>query len=319
MTMETLTVRVRAVEPVADIVNTYELVDPDRRPLPPFTAGAHVDVHVPGGPIRQYSLCNDPRDHDRYVVAVQREDAGRGGSKLLHAEIQPGKTLTISFPRNNFPLFETAKSHLFIAGGIGITPIMAMMMRLRALGADFHLHYCSRVPERTAFLKRLGAEFAGKVTFHFDGGDPSRGLDVKGLLKEIRPGTHLYCCGPGGLMKAVKNASDHWPPGTVHFEYFSVDATAPKGGNTAFEVEIASSGKIYAVPADKSIMQVLRDNGHGIDSSCEEGICGTCATPVKSGDIDHRDMVLSDEEKKSNRWMMVCCSRAKVGKIVLDI
>jgi vanillate O-demethylase ferredoxin subunit len=315
-----LTVRVAAIEPVADIVKTYELVDLEGRALPPFAAGAHIDIHVPGGPIRQYSLCNDPREEGRYVVAVQREEQGRGGSKRLHDELKVGDVVTVSAPRNNFPLEEGAKAHLLIGGGIGITPIMAMIRRLLALGADFHLHYCSRAPERTAFLSLLKSPaFGGRVTFHFDGGDPSRGLDVKALLEEIRPGTHLYCCGPGGLMAAVKKASAHWPPGTVHFEYFTADPEATKGPKGSFEVEIASTGAVYVVPADKSIMQVLRENGHSIDSSCEEGICGTCATPVKAGEIEHRDMVLSDEEKATNRWMMVCCSRAKSDRIVLDL
>jgi len=315
----TLTLKVAAITAEADGINTFELVDPAGRPLPPFAAGAHVDVHIPGGFLRQYSLCNDPRETHRYVVAVQRDTKGRGGSQRLHDTVKSGDTLAIGAPRNNFPLHEGARRHRLIAGGIGVTPILAMVKHLVVTSADWHLDYCTREPARTAFLELLRKPlFKGRVDVHFDGGDPTKGLDVKQALAQQGEGEHLYCCGPTGLMEAVKAAVGHWAPDTVHFEYF-VNENLDAGLNAAFQVRIASSGAVYDVPADKSIMQVLREHGHDIDSSCEEGICGTCATPVKEGAIDHRDAVLSDEEKTSNRWMMVCCSRAKSGVIVLDL
>ena len=314
-----MTLRVAKVTPEADGIASLELVDPHGHPLPAFTAGAHLDVHIPGGFLRQYSLCNDPRETQRYVIGVQRDRASRGGSQRLHDTVKAGDSLAIGGPRNNFPLHEAASRHRLIAGGIGVTPMMAMLWRLVAIGADWHLDYCAREPKVTAFRAALAtAPFAGRVDFHYDGGDPAKGLDVRRALADQRPGEHLYCCGPTGLMDAVKAASAHWAPGTVHFEYF-VNEQIDAGVNSAFQVRIASTGKVYDVPADKSVMQVLRDNGHDIDSSCEEGICGTCATPVKEGDIDHRDAVLSDDEKKGNRWMMVCCSRARSGLIVLDL
>ena len=314
-----MTLKVAAVNREADGIVTFVLVDPAGRPLPSFGAGAHVDVHVPGGFLRQYSLCNDPTETRRYVIGVQRDAAGRGGSQRLHDLVKAGDTLPIGAPRNNFPLIDAAKRHRLIAGGIGVTPMMAMMWRLVATGADWHLDYCAREPARTAFLDRLRRPpFAGRVTPHFDGGDPSKGLDVKRALATQGEGEHLYCCGPTGLMDAVKSAAAHWTTGTVHFEYF-VNEGLDAGINAGFKVKIASSGAIYDVPADKSIMQVLREHGHDIDSSCEEGICGTCATPVKEGQVDHRDAVLSDEEKASNKWMMVCCSRAKSELLVLDL
>lgn len=319
MSTETRTLRVAAVNREALEINSYELVDPGGVALTPFSAGAHLDVHVPGGFLRQYSLCNDPKETHRYVIGVQRDAKSRGGSQRLHDTLKVGDTLPIGGPRNNFPLREEARRHRLIGGGIGITPIMAMLWRLVAIGADWHLDYCAREPARTAFLERLRrAPFAGRVDFHFDGGDPTKGMDMKAALARQEAGEVLYCCGPTGLMDAVKAASAHWAPGTVHFEYF-VNKELDAGLNAAFQVRIASTGAVYDVPADKSILQVLREHGHDMDSSCEEGICGTCATPVKEGDIDHRDAVLSDEEKASNRWMMVCCSRARGGTIVLDL
>jgi vanillate O-demethylase ferredoxin subunit len=319
MSTETRTLRVGAVTVEAKDIKTFELVDPAGGALPAFGAGAHLDVHVPGGFLRQYSLCNDPKETHRYVIGVQRDAKSRGGSERLHDTLRIGDALPIGGPRNNFPLAEGAMRHRLIAGGIGVTPMMAMLWRLVATGGDWHLDYCTREPDRTAFLERLRSPpFAGRVDFHFDGGDPAKGMNVRGALATQEPGEHLYCCGPTGLMDAVKAASAHWAPGTVHFEYF-VNKELDVGLNAAFQVRIASSGAVYDVPADKSIMQVLREHGHDVDSSCEEGICGTCATPVKEGAIDHRDAVLSDEEKTSNRWMMICCSRSRGGLIVLDI
>jgi len=322
MTESKRTLRVSAVRDEAQDIKSFEFAAADGSPLPAFTAGAHLDVHLPGGLVRQYSLANAPGETHRYLVAVLREEKGRGGSCEMHDKVGVGDLIEIGGPLNNFPLAETAAHHLLIAGGIGITPMMAMLRQLSADGADYSLHYCSRSPEKTAFMAELQRPpFADHVTFHHDQGDPSKGLDVAELLRSHREGQHVYCCGPAGLMAAVRAASAHWPKGTVHFEYFSVDETAlaPHGPDGAFEVEIESSGEVYQVPADKTLMEVLRENGHDVPSACEEGICGTCLTEVVEGEIDHRDLVLDDDEKAAGDIMTVCCSRAKGGRLKLRL
>jgi vanillate O-demethylase ferredoxin subunit len=319
MTIATLQVRLQNIAKEADDIASFELAAPDGRDLPPFAAGAHVDVHLPGGLVRQYSLCNPPGERHRYVVAVLREAAGRGGSLAMHDALRAGDLVTISEPRNNFPLREDARRHLLIAGGIGVTPLLAMVHRLNALGANYELHYCTRTAEKTAFRAVLDRIANGRVRYHHDGGDPSRGVDLTKLLWTHELGTHLYCCGPAGLMAAVKAASAHWPVGTVHFEFFAPVAT-PAGQAAAdggFEVKLAASGESFTVPPDKSILQVLRDHGRDIDSSCEAGTCGTCMTAFVEGEPDHRDFVLDDDQRQSH--IMVCVSRAKSAVLVLDI
>ncbi len=317
---EQLDVRVKRVVVEAEDIRSFEFADPKASELPPFTAGSHLDVHLPNGLVRQYSLCNDPRETHRYVVAVLREPDGRGGSACMHDVVREGDDVTVTVPRNHFPLHEDAERHLLIAGGIGITPMLAMTRRLAALGADYTLHYCTRSPEKTAFREELADEpFASNVQFHHDGGDPSKGLDVRALLAEVEDGTHVYCCGPLGLMHAVSNASGHWPLGTIHFEFFETDPDVKEGPSTGFEVEIASTGDVFKIPPDKTILDVLLDAGYDCDSSCEEGLCGTCIVDVLEGEPDHRDFVLDDEEKESNKLMTICCSRAKSARLKLDL
>ncbi len=315
--------RVRSITYEAAGINAYELVDPSGAALPPFTAGAHIDVHPPGNFIRQYSLCNDPRERHRYVIGVLNVGGGRGGSKAMHEDVHAGDLLTVSIPRNNFPLVDNAKRHLLLAGGIGVTPIMAMVETLTARGADFNVLYCSRSPDVTAFRERLmpHAE-AGRVAFHHDEGDPLRCLDVVAVLREHEEGTHLYCCGPGGLMNAVKAATAHWPAEAVHFEFFSVPVAAPSApidrteADDTFRIKLAASGAVFAVPHDKSIVDVLRENGIECETSCEAGICGTCRTRYVEGTPDHRDYVLSDEEHQE--FVMICCARSHSKVLVLD-
>jgi vanillate O-demethylase ferredoxin subunit len=314
-----LQLRVRAVCCEAEGINSYDLVDPKEADLPPFTAGAHIDVHLPGNVIRQYSLCNDPRERHRYVVAVLREATGRGGSQTMHRDVRAGDLLAVSAPRNNFPLAETAARHLLIAGGIGVTPLVAMIHRLQSIGADFTLHYCTRAPEKTAFTGALAALIrAGRVIVHHDYGNPANGLDVARLLAQHAPGTHLYCCGPSGLMAAVKSAAAGWPAGTLHFEYFAAPAVARDPAAAGeFQVRVASTGQLIAIPKDKSILETLREHGLSIESSCEAGACGTCQTRYLDGEPDHRDYVLTDEDQK--KFLMVCVSRAKSAILTLDL
>lgn len=318
--MTKLTVKVNKITQEAEDIRSFELVDPNGRLLPMFTAGGHIDIELPNGLARQYSLSNDPRDVDRYVIAVLRETAGRGGSAYLHDTVKEGDTLTIGTPRNNFPLHEGAKHHILLAGGIGMTPMLAMARELATRGESFEMHYCTRTPEKTAFMAEIKASpFADKVQFHHDNGNPADGLDIGALLKDVREGTHIYYCGPTGFMHACEQASAHWPKGTVHCEYFSVDPTVTHDADEAFQIKIASTGQVFDVPADKSIVDVLRANGFDVETMCEEGICGTCATVMLEGEADHRDFVLDDEEKARGEFIMVCCSRAKSPMLTLDL
>jgi vanillate O-demethylase ferredoxin subunit len=211
--------RIRSITYLAARINGYELVDPGGHDLPRFAAGAHISVRLSEGLVRDFSLWNDPAERERYCIAVLREGPG---SLQLHESVRVGDIVDASTPRNNFPLAAAAERHLLIAGGIGITPIMAMIAELRGRRAEFRLHYCTRSPEETAFLDDLAVLAAqGLVQFHHDGGDPAKGLDIVAALHECRPGTHLYYCGPAGMMAAAAAASAHWPPGTVHCEYFA--------------------------------------------------------------------------------------------------
>jgi vanillate O-demethylase ferredoxin subunit len=212
---------------LAERINGYELVDPQESDLPPFEAGAHIAVRVGEGLVRDFSLWNDPAERGRYCIGVLREPDGRG-SRLWHERVRVGDLLEASAPRNDFPLAADAARYLLIAGGIGITPIIAMVAVLHRRRADFHLHYCTRSPDETAFLDDLAILAAlGRVQFHHDGGDPAKGLDIAAALREYRPGTHLYYCGPAGMMAAAEAASRHWPPGTVHCEYFAGPKAVP--------------------------------------------------------------------------------------------
>ena len=319
---ERLGLKVLSIREDGQDIKVFELVDPQGEDLPPFTAGSHIDVFLEGDVVRQYSLSNDPSERHRYRIGVLKEKAGRGGSEAMHETIREGQILEVSAPRNNFALREEGTRHLLLAGGIGVTPMASMVAELARQGADFTLHYCTKTRGHTAFLDDLGPLVESqKVVLHHDGGDPAKGLDIKGLLAEHSPGTHLYYCGPAGFMQAVEASAAHWPQGTVHFEYFSVDPAhldsddaAASGG---FEVEIASNGKVLQVPEDQSIVQVLWDNGFDVETSCESGLCGTCVVRYTEGEIDHRDMVLDDEEHEE--FLTVCCSRAKSKRIVLDL
>jgi len=316
-------VRVAAIVTEAVGIKSFVLVSPTGGALPRFSAGSHVLVDLPNGLARQYSLCNDPTETHRYRIAVLREPNGRGGSACMHDAVRVGDVLTISTPRNNFPLFKGAASSLLIAGGIGMTPILAMCLDLHRCGQDFRLHYCTRTIALTAFRDELAASsFAGRVAFHHDGGNPTRGLDVRTLLAPVPDGLHVYCCGPAGLMRAVEQATAHWSIGRVHFEFFAAGSNAAPSvqpGDCAFEIVIASTGQTLIVPLGRTILDVLNDNGILVENMCREGICGTCITKVLEGVPDHRDQVLDASEKAQNKLITVCCSRARTAKLVLDL
>ena len=299
-------------------IHRLDLRDPQGGMLPAFTAGAHLTVRVPNGERRKYSLCNDPAERDRYVLGVLREPGGRGGSVSLCDDARAGMTLFCSAPKNDFPLAERAPGYLFVAGGIGITPILAMIRQLQASGNDrYQLYYCTRSPEATAFRDELSApEFADRVVFHHDGGDPDRMLDLWPLLE--RPtGVHLYCCGPRPMLEAVRDMSGHWSSSAVHFESFIDAAHTHVAGDRPFRVRLARSGAVVAVAADQSILEALRMAGHDVMSSCESGTCGTCRTGLLGGDAEHRDLVLTPDEQADS--IMVCISRARSDELVLDL
>ena len=320
MSADLLNVRVERRTSEAEDICSYELVSVDGSPLPAFSAGSHIDVHVGPELVRQYSLCNPPHETHRYLIGVLRDPASRGGSRGMHEKIHAGAALTISAPKNHFPLVE-AKRSLLLAGGIGVTPVLAMAEALSAKGADFEMHYCARSPERTAFRERIAASpFASRAHFHYDSGAPEQKLDLAALLAGLDRETHIYFCGPAGFIDHVKAmaAAQKWPEAQLHLEYFGA-AAVDTGGDQAFEVKLASSGASYVVPAGATVMQVLRDAGVFVAASCEQGVCGTCLTRVLEGVPDHRDLYLTEEEQAANDQFTPCCSRSKSQTLVLDL
>ena len=316
-----LALGVAAVAREAEDILSVELSQADGEPLPPFAAGAHIDIHLPDGAIRQYSLCNPPAERNRYVIAVLKEATGRGGSEAMH-RLQVGDRVVVSAPRNNFPLAgREADFHLMLAGGIGITPMLAMIAELEARKAEFRLHYCTRSESRTAFLRRLRPLIEqGRVVLHHDNGDPARGLDIAATLAEPVPGQHLYVCGPAGFMAAAKAAVGAWPPHAVHFEHFSAVALTEEEAawdEVPFKVTVKKTGEVFDVPARCSIVNVLREHGIEVETSCEDGYCGACITRYIEGEPVHRDTVLSGEERRN--YVMICRARSRGPTLVLDV
>lgn len=319
----TLELVVRRVTFEAKGINSYELVDPQRRDLPPFTAGAHIDIHLPNGLVRQYSLSNSPAEHHRYVIGVLCDPNGSGGSAAVH-QLHAGDRVRVSVPRNNFELNAEAGRSILLAGGIGVTPMKSMMHALDEQGADYELHYCCKGPEFAAFSEDMQALIAqGRIHLHFDGGDPSKSFDIKTLLKDTPDGCHVYYCGPAGFMEACKNAASHWPSGTVHFEHFKapVRPATPPGADVevvnGFVAKIASSGEELLVGAGDNLAQVLQDAGYPVETSCQSGLCGTCKVRYLEGEVDHQDYILDDTEKA--QYLTCCVSRAKSKLLVLDL
>ena len=299
-----------------------DILSLELRPLageefPAFEAGSHIDLHLPNGIVRSYSLLNDCRERHRYVIGVLKDKASRGGSRAVHEQLRIAMQLQISEPRNNFKLTETAEHSVLVAGGIGITPILSMMRRLLSQGrTDFKLYYCTRDAAGTAFMDELHApELAGKITVHHDHGDPAKALDLWPVFE--RPSNaHVYCCGPQGLMDSVRDMTGHWPSERIHFESFGVAQTG-FAENKIFDVVLQKSGTRMTVPTEQSILEVLRACGHVVSSSCESGTCGSCRTGLIAGEAEHRDMVLRPDEH--THQIMVCVSRAKSTELVLDL
>ncbi|MEM9723839.1 MAG: fatty acid desaturase [Pseudomonadota bacterium] len=318
----TMTVLVTAVEDVGEGVRHYTLADPAGDPLPRHEAGAHIALHLPSGAIRHYSLCGDPADVEAYRIAVKRDDAGRGGSKEVHSVLEIGSTLTIGAPRNNFLLYEEGARFKLVAGGVGATPLLAMGHRLKALGKPFELHLCARDAASVPFGETLGElPFHDEIAVHLDGPDGRSSFDPEARLGRYQEGDRLYLCGPAGFMTWLREAAAElgWPDEAVLYESFSAPI-ADAGATEAFKVTLARSGKTIEVGADQAIIDVLPDLGVPVETSCMQGVCGTCVTAVLDGEVDHRDATLTEAERASNAVMCVCISRAKKGQdLVLDL
>lgn len=316
-----LIVRVQSISYQGDELNEYRLVSTNGEELPAFTAGSHIDIYFRDGRTRQYSLCGDEWHRDSYRIVVQREQNGKGGSRDIFEKVHVGRQLVISQPRNNFRLV-AADKYILIAGGIGITPIFSMAQHLAEEGKPFTLHYCTRSKERTALLSEI-QHLCPEESLHIyhDGGNPQHGVDLDAVLSEAQHGTHLYYCGPPGLMQAIARKSEHWPAGHVHAEFFAAPVAPAEASNniadTGFDVIVNSTQQKFLVPADKSILEVLKSNGYDIPSSCEAGVCGTCSVQYIDGVPDHRDFILQDEEKAKN--ILICCSRSFSRTLTLDL
>ncbi|MCC0079409.1 MAG: oxidoreductase [Rhodobacter sp.] len=312
--MEQMKMRVESRRVLTPGITEFTLVPVEDITLPTFAPGAHVTIETPSGAMRRYSLVNDGDAPESYVVAIKREPQSRGGSASMHDDAVEGTELIVERPENDFPLTDVQK-YLLIAGGIGVTPIYAMARHLEKRGKLVRIIYLSRSEEDAAYLDELKSQFDGRIIVHHDGGNPDAIYDFWDDLSTPRA-THVFCCGPKPLMEEVKALTGHWPEGRIHFEDFKpVDVV--RADDTAFDVELKKTGVTVTVPADRSILEALRDAGIATASSCESGTCGTCKTKLLAGKADHRDMALMDDEKANN--IMICVSRSLSGKLVLDL
>ncbi|WP_437881192.1 PDR/VanB family oxidoreductase [Pseudomonas sp. LRF_L74] len=312
-----LTLRVVDLVAEAKGAMVVELRDPAGGELPAFTPGAHIELHLPENRVRQFSLCNDSRERDRYQVGVGLSPSSRGGSRYVHQSLRVGDLIQVSAPRNNFPLAMDAPGHVFFAGGIGITPILSMIHWCEANRRPWHLYYLARSRQRAAFLEQLKV-YGERVTLHAD--DEANGLfDVAGTVAALAASDHLYTCGPMPLMLAVEAAAQGRPDANVHFEWFTPRQFDRPANEERFTVKLAKTGLSLEVPPDKSILEVLEANGVKVENSCREGTCASCETCVLSGIPDHRDSVLTAAERQNNATMMICVSRARSSTLELDL
>ncbi|NIJ14265.1 ferredoxin-NADP reductase [Saccharomonospora amisosensis] len=303
-------------EAVADGVVRLTLRDPQDGALPEWEPGAHVDLLLDEGLERQYSLCGDPAERRELAVAVLREPNGRGGSVYVHDRLAEGDPVRVRGPRNNFALVDSPR-YLFVAGGVGITPILPMVAAANARGADWRLVYGGRTRASMAFADALVDAYGERVELRPQ--DETGLLPLNSLLATPEPDTAVYCCGPEPLLAEVERLCAAWPPGALHVERFSPKEGADAGPREAFEVELARSGVTLLVPPEKSILEVVEDAGIPVLSSCQEGTCGTCETEVREGVADHRDSLLTDEEREAGETMMICVSRSCGPRLVLEL
>lgn len=310
--------KLAGAETIAKGIHLLELRDPAGGALPGFSAGAHITLRTPSGLLRKYSICNDPAESDRYVIAVKRDASGRGGSMDLVDHVHAGDLVEVSPPENAFPMSPGAKNFLFIAGGIGITPILSMIRNLNATGlARFRLAYITHDAESTAFREELLApQPQGQVKLYHGRGDPAFAFDLWLQLEKPGP-THVYCCGPRQLMDSIRDMTGHWPRSHIHFESFADAEQTRMADNKPFRLRLARSNAEVEVASDQSIVQALRSCGYQVLTSCESGTCGTCRATLLEGEADHRDLVLSEEEHAS--CIMLCVSRARSPELVIDL
>ncbi|MDB5776772.1 MAG: oxidoreductase FAD/NAD(P)-binding domain protein [Herbaspirillum sp.] len=324
MPCPTLTTLVHSMRDEADGVISVELRPVEAAPpLPSFTPGAHIDLHLPNGLMRSYSLLNPSTDGHRYVIAVLNDRNSRGGSRYIHEQLRAGMTVPISAPRNNFALREDAVRTVLLAGGIGVTPLLSMLDRLASLGKPVEFIYCARSRREAAFAEQISAVADAaeiRVSWHFDE-ERSGPPNLKQLLAGRPADTHLYCCGPGPMLDAFEQACEELGYANSHVERF---APAPIRANavtpdTGYSVELSRSGVTIQVPAGGSLLDALLDAGVAHDYSCREGVCGACETKVLAGEVDHRDSILNKAERAANKTMMVCVSSCKRGPLILDM
>lgn len=312
-----LTLRVTEAGTIAAGIRRIVLQDLDGWELPPFSAGAHIEVQLPSGGVRQYSLAGDPAVRDRYELAILKEQEGRGGSAAMHERVEPGDVVYASLPRNHFPLDASSDRALLLAGGIGITPLRSMTFELQRVGKPFELWYCATDEDSAAYVADLKQRIPpGQLHFVFDGRSAQRRLDVATLLREPRPGTTLYVCGPAALLHAAREATLHWPREAVRFEAFAPAQSDDLITGEAFEVRLERSGRTVPVRQGQSILQALREHDVEVPASCEAGVCRSCQTNYLAGTPVHRDLVLSPQERQSA--MLICVSGCSSERLVLD-
>jgi vanillate O-demethylase ferredoxin subunit len=315
---DTLTVEMRltAVTYAAQGTHLFEFRPLGGRSVVAFEAGAHIDLHLPNGIVRQYSLVNRQDETHRYVVGIKRDPRSRGGSSYIFERLLVGTVVKIEGPRNNFRLVEDAAHTVLVAGGIGITPIWAMLHRLESSGRSWELHYATRSRNETAFAVEL-EQFGDRAHLHVDDEFGGAVMDIGAALRDVASGAHLYCCGPTPMLASFEEATKSLPRAHVHVERFTGETPVASAGG--YLVELARCGKVVRVGEGQTILAALRANGVNVPSSCEQGICGACETKVVSGVPDHRDLILSEEEKAANATMMICCSGSKSDVLVLDL
>ena len=314
--MTLIEVRLTAIRYAARDTHLFEFRRPDGKPLPAYEPGAHIDLHLPNGLVRNYSLIVAKPDPATYTFGIKRDPASRGGSRYIHDELRVGKTVKISAPRNNFPLKEDAAHTVFLAGGIGITPIWCMVQRLAELGRSWTLYYSCRSRADMAFLDALEGMSGPQLPFRRRERRASSSTSPASSAPRPKD-AHLYCCGPTPMLKAFESATASWPREQVHIEYFTPKAVPAKKGG--FTVELARSGQEFFIPEGRSILEVLLDEGVDVDYSCELGICGACEQRVISGEPEHRNSILTEEEQAENKRVMICCAGCKSDRLVLDL
>jgi tetrachlorobenzoquinone reductase len=316
----TIKVKINGITREAENLGVFEFGAANGASLEPFSAGAHIDLHLGNGLVRSYSLINSPCDRDRYVIGVKKESDGRGGSRYIHEQLRVGDLIEISPPLNNFELREDAARSILIAGGIGVTPLACMSRRLEEIGQPWELHYAARDRDSAGFVPQLAA-FGSKVRFYFSTEfcpqPQATRIDVNEIVRTAPRDAHIYCCGPHTMLTAFEAAAAGYPTGQAHIERFSNPDSIDKNGS--FEVVLAKSHETLEIPAGKTILDVLLERGVDAPYSCLEGVCSSCETRVISGVPDHRDLILTSEEREAGDRMMICCSRAKSGKLVLDL